>query len=281
MNKTVFAVVSGVLVLAASGSAVSAAGERAKDGGGWGFWGGGGHAGGKGHAGGMSLQRLDTNKDGSISREEFLAPRKEAFQALDADKNGSVAATEYRAPFDEKADFRTKRFMKRLDTNGDGKVSKDEFAAGPKQRFADNDLNSDGTLSNDERPGHRRGGSGWGWGAWGEGKRHGEGKGRDEGKGHTLQSMLERVDEKFKELDTNGDGFIDAAERTASVAARNDLTVKRVMHRQDGNKDGQVSEAEFIAKAEQRFSVLDLNSDGKIAAEDLSPGQRRRWGGEK
>lgn len=176
----------------------------------------------------------------------------------------------------------TKRFMKRMDANGDGKVSKEEFEAGPKKRFADNDLNNDGTISADERPAGRPGKGGWGWGFFGGGKKDGEGRGQ--GRAHealTLAAVIERTDAKFKVLDTNGDGFIDANERTAAMEARIDLNVKRMMHRADANNDGQLSEAEFLARAEKRFATLDLNGDGKIGPEDLSPDQRRRWESEK
>jgi hypothetical protein len=45
----------------------------------------------------------------------------------------------------------TSRFIRRLDKNGDGKVSKDEFD-GPKQHFSDWDKNRDGFISQDEAP---------------------------------------------------------------------------------------------------------------------------------
>ena len=42
-------------------------------------------------------------------------------------------------------------FIKRLDTDGDGKVSKDEFD-GPANHFTDADKNADGYISEDEAP---------------------------------------------------------------------------------------------------------------------------------
>lgn len=53
------------------------------------------------------FKRRDTNGDGSISEDEFLAPAKE----------------------DKQKEQLKKRFGK-IDTNGDGKVSLDEFKAG-------------------------------------------------------------------------------------------------------------------------------------------------------
>jgi hypothetical protein len=42
-------------------------------------------------------------------------------------------------------------FIKRLDKNGDGKVSRDEFD-GPPDRFGDFDRNGDGFVTADEAP---------------------------------------------------------------------------------------------------------------------------------
>ena len=51
------------------------------------------------------------------------------------------------------------RFLARFDTDGDGNVTRIEFAEGMKQRFEKLDVNSDGTISGDElasRGGRRR-----------------------------------------------------------------------------------------------------------------------------
>lgn len=48
--------------------------------------------------------------------------------------------------------------MKRLDTNGDGAVSKEEFLAGANERFSKMDRNGDGKLTQDDRPQRPEGG---------------------------------------------------------------------------------------------------------------------------
>ncbi len=253
------------LVLASAGVAADAAtgGGHGKSEGG-GFWGWGGSHG-KGHGGTQRLKRLDADKDGFVSKDEFLSRRKEVFADLDKDKNGSIDPAELRAPMDERDDIRSKRMIKRLDANGDGKVTKDEFVAGPKARFGERDLNSDGKLSDDERHG-RRGGM-WGWG-----------KGGERRKEQTLDNVIASADAKFKELDTDGNGSLDAAELGTAAGLRADNMVKRMMHRVDKNNDGRISVDEFVAKAEKRFSSLDLDNDGKIGPPDLSPSEQKAWG---
>ena len=60
------------------------------------------------------FSRYDHDKDGKVSRDEFLAARRKAFA--------------------------------KLDTNGDGKLSFDEYAVKTETRFADADKNKDNSL---------------------------------------------------------------------------------------------------------------------------------------
>jgi hypothetical protein len=45
----------------------------------------------------------------------------------------------------------------------------------------------------------------------------------------------------------------------------------RGMARADGDGDGRVSKAEYIARADERFAKMDKNSDGKLSDEELAP----------
>ena len=71
--------------------------------------------------------RLDTNRDGSISREEFLR--------ISSSTNVKVSA----APM-----------LAKMDTNKDGKISLAEFRAATQANFAKIDTNHDGVVSPEE-----------------------------------------------------------------------------------------------------------------------------------
>ena len=45
----------------------------------------------------------------------------------------------------------------------------------------------------------------------------------------------------------------------------------RGMARADGDGDGRVSKAEYIARADERFAKMDKNSDGQLSADEMAP----------
>lgn len=107
------------------------------------------------------LRAADTNADGLLSRTEAAAlPRiAQRFDAIDANADGQVSFDELRG-FRHKArgEKRAERFLKRLDADNDGKVSKAEALAKATERFERADANKDGFITAEELParhGHR------------------------------------------------------------------------------------------------------------------------------
>lgn len=84
----------------------------------------------------------------------------------------------------------TSEYLERMDTDGDGRVSLDEYLDWMGYAFDRMDRNGDGVLSADELPGGR-------------------------GKPVTRAGHRARLTDRFNRQDANGDGFLDARELAA------------------------------------------------------------------
>lgn len=94
------------------------------------------------------FERADTNKDGSVTREELLASRNEQFAKFDRNSDGYIDATD----IPKRVAMRRQQqgggagevIVGQFDADGDGKVTKEEFVNGPTIIFdrADTDGNS-------------------------------------------------------------------------------------------------------------------------------------------
>ena len=230
---------------------------------------------------GERLKEMDADKDGAVTLEEFLGRRTPGFARFDKNNDGVVDAAEFDAAAKESSDYWIKRYIKRLDADKDGKISKDEFARARKERFAMRDLNEDGRLDlEDMPPGMRERMGRWREGRAAEGKEGKDGKDgkearKDEGPS-TMDRLLRRTDRRFARLDKNGDGVIDAADLTAQSSERTAFASQRFLRRFDADKDGKVTRDEFNRFAKERFTNLDLDDDGKITEADLPPMMRGR-----
>lgn len=125
------------------------------------MWAERGRRGWRGHRGGMhSLRGADANNDGNITRDEFLARPLAHFDRLDANNDGVISADE-RPQRGERAQRSERRERPRRDGDGDGQISRAEFAAMGARMFERLDANSDGQVTREEaeaaRAHHRRG----------------------------------------------------------------------------------------------------------------------------
>lgn len=97
------------------------------------------------------IEKIDTDKSGSISLEEFAELGAGKMISADKDGNGILSADEIQAEMDaERERRRLERMTRRLDIDGDGTVTVAELKSMQAKRFAVLDTNSDGSLSVDE-----------------------------------------------------------------------------------------------------------------------------------
>jgi Ca2+-binding EF-hand superfamily protein len=232
---------------------------------------------------GHMLEKMDTNGDGRISLDEYLASATARFKGIDTKNTGNIDAAEMANSPEvaQRAERRAASVVTRLDKAGNGYVTKDEFIAAATRRFARMDNNGDGKLTIDEL------GAG----------RHGHGPRQSDKAAQFAQKRLDKLDTNhdgvvtqaeylaaaaamYSQFDAQGNGKVTASEIAASPRAQERVAhaTERVVKRLDTNADGVVSQAEYLAAAQKRFSRMDKNGDGFIESDEL-PAHRWAHGG--
>lgn len=166
------------------------------------------------------FDRMDANKDGQLDANERKAGADAARAAIAERKGGEMA--DFMPGAGRRGGMVGEGMLQRIDTNGDGMISKAENRAAAEARFARMDANGDGTIGADER----------GKGKW---KRGGGRRGGDVTEG--APGPMHGGKRHGMKADTNGDGVITRAEFDASNAAR--------FAAMDTNKDGKIDASEL------------------------------------
>ena len=243
---------------------------------------------------GRFFDTYDANRDGKVSKEEYSGDA-DNFDLYDTDHDGFITLAEMGVPADYKYGTakrereegmggggkggglrRLDEFRKRLaemDTNKDGKVSKEEWKG--TQPFDLMDRNKDGFVTMDDIV----------MGAGGKGGIPGGGmptreermarfKEQDKnGDGKVSREEFPGSDEMWKGLDKNGDGAITPEEIEASMkdappGLPGDKGKGGAFGRFDKNRDGKVSREEFPG-SDEMFKSLDKDGDGFLEAKEL------------
>jgi len=100
------------------------------------------------------LEKFDVNKDGKVSKEEFKSYMGKRFQRMDVDKDDVITIDELGQYERGQQNKSKKSKLARLDSDGNGSISKEEFIA-PRikqieKKFLKLDKNKDGKLTTDE-----------------------------------------------------------------------------------------------------------------------------------
>ncbi len=275
-----------------------------------------------GFAGGFAKERgtqfftnFDANKDGSVTSAEIDAKRKADFAKADSVGDGSVTLEEWKVfakdRSGERSSDRSVRIFQRFDTDGDGKVTRDEFLTQAERFTTRMDRmkkimgdrmammkdgkgpRSEGMRGDGPRDQGKRGEGMSGNGPWDQdmmgfgkhgGKRGPGGKGM---RGEMMQAMIAKVD-------LNSDGKISSDElnkladklfangpvdlagfRTLAAEFKEPMYV-RSFQRLDTNGDLKISSEEFFAPTAKMMSRMDRNKDGVITSADFTK-MKKDW----
>jgi Ca2+-binding EF-hand superfamily protein len=238
------------------------------------------------------FQRLDTDKDGSISKEELTAAGNRLFQIADSNHDGIVTPLELR-----KARLALMREWRggngglaARDTNHDGEITRDEYMAVPAATFARLDKNGDGKLDQSEitaaqtemqqRTQQMRERFAQRWRAWRDERsaRHDDRRGdghhgwhrRDERRADRQDDDSGRRGHHWWHRDGRGDrNGSDAAARRGD---RQGWFGPGIIRRIDTDGDGAISRAELTAAADRLLERLDTDKDGKISRAEAEAG---------
>ncbi len=99
------------------------------------------------------IMRYDTNNDGFVDRAEWNAGQEARFKELDTNHDGKLTKEELFAQSRSTSDRTLERqdaFFRRMDRDHDGFVSQDEFMAQAARNFARCDLDKDGRTNTAE-----------------------------------------------------------------------------------------------------------------------------------
>ncbi len=177
------------------------------------------------------FQAADTDGDGKVSREEFVAAQTAIFDRLDSDNDGVLTPDEFRNP--DAPGVGMGRGLQIMDSNQDGQISKEEFR-GSDTLFGTLDQNEDGVIDETEiaRPPLRF-------------------------------DRAPLVEGLFKRLDANEDGLLDATE----------LQGKAMILEADTNDDQKLDKEEILKALQDDPRAL------RRLGESVRPGGRGMGGG--
>lgn len=212
------------------------------------------------------FSRLDADRDGKITPDEWHRAANARFDRLDANRDGVLDQGEVAGKGGGKrATARAEHMVKLYDANHDGKVTREEYVQGFVARTMRMDRDKDGAIA-----------------AVDFGKsadRHAALFRRYDADhdGRITRAELEAAAGRtFDRIEGSRDGAVTATEVSAANDARRARGAAARMKALGAGPDGKVTREAWIAAEDRTFHRLDRNGDGVLSADEMHPGRGRR-----
>jgi len=239
------------------------------------------------------LAEFDTNKDGRVTHDELNRTLAQQFMSA-AGKSPTMTEDQFVNAHLKDLHDRVVQMYHRMDWNGDGKLSLDEFAAPERARFEAMDRDGTGTVQCSTRnfaeddaepqpagkkssaanasPRHRKGGFA---GSRGRGSFCREADLNNDGQ--VTRSELDKfVTQEFASAG-KGAKEITFDQFYAFEQARSRDIYAHVFERLNSSRDGKLTLQEYAAPSEKLFARLDKNNDGTVTADEMMSSRRSRY----
>lgn len=215
------------------------------------------------------MERFDANKDGVVFQAEIDEIAAQSFADTDTDNNGSISLDEARAEFADRSKDMQIRAFQRLDADGDGTVTADEFNAMTDRLFARLDRDDNGVL--EKMRGKRGEGRGHGRRMGWKNQTESADEAGDDEDGRPMRGEGRRWQGGDDERHGQRYGKRGGKRHMAAMGGYGRPNPMRMLFDTfDTDNDGKITRAEFDEVRGQLFASADTNGSGSFTLEDFS-----------
>jgi Ca2+-binding EF-hand superfamily protein len=223
--------------------------------------------------------KFDLNHDGKVTHDELNRVDGARFAQV-THRAGGMTKEQFASLHLAEFQQHTAQMFRRLDWNGDGKLSLEEYASPMRVRFETMDRDGTGSESCAADPAQSIQHAGYsGRFHHGFGRAHFCAENDLNGDGRVTHAEFDQATAKRFSAATSGAKAMNEDQFAADALKRYQEMSGRMFDRLDANHDGKLSLAEFAAMDQKLFARLDKNHDGAITADEMSfhGGGHGRW----